>query len=165
MKTKQTFATILLAFMVCYSLAAFAQRVIDFNALPRTDVILPVPNGFGGMNWGNFDYVTDQLITDTNNFAFPALYHKPWTATMSAEDPSEPYRPVGMTVRGQYGTTLTLYAYNRGVFVGSKSYPIAPVFTPIRTPAEWGAITQITFAATDSQHQSAIFNLFNLTLQ
>ena len=70
-----------------------------------------------------------------------------------------------MSVVGQYNTTLTLYGYNHGSFVGSKSYPLAPFLTPIGVPPDWGEITQVTFVCRDSQQKVAIYNLWSVTLQ
>ena len=166
MKTKTIATTLMLATVLCLSLAAFGQTIINFNGLPQTGAPLPIPNGYAGMNWGNFDYITEQLKTGIQNVAFPAFTGPgPTAETMSAVNPGTPYTLEGMVVSGQYGSTLTLYGYNNGVFAGSKSYPLAPVLTPIRVPPEWGPITQTTFVCVDSSYHPAIFNLFNLTLQ
>lgn len=51
MKIHRTFATALLGLTVCFSLAANAQKLIDFSSLPWTDKPLPIPDGYAGMNW------------------------------------------------------------------------------------------------------------------
>ena len=163
MKLDRTFTTILLGVTLCFSLAAAAQTIIDFSNLPQTGVLLPVPNGYGGMNWGNFDYFTELLKTGTRNVAVPAFGST--SQTMSSAEPNQSFHVIGMSVVGQYNTTLTLYGYNHGSFVGSKSYPLAPLLTPIRVPPDWGEITQVTFVCRDSQQKVAIYNLWSVTLQ
>jgi hypothetical protein len=163
MKLNSAFPTVLLGLTLCFSLAAAAQKVIDFNGLPKTGVLLPIPNGYAGMNWGNFDYITQKLKGDVRNVAVPSLTST--AQTMSSADPHQPYQLLGMAVVGSWNTTLTLYAYNHGSFVGSKSYPLAPLLPPIRIPPEWGEITQVTFVCRDSQQRVAIYNLWSLTLQ
>jgi hypothetical protein len=163
MELNRTFATFLLGLTLCFSLAAGAQQVIDFSRLPKTGFFLSIPDGYGGMNWGNFDYITEELKSGTRNVAVPPS--STTAQTMSAADPNQPFRVLGAAVVGQYNTSLTLYGYNHGSYVGSKSYPLAPVLTPIRIPTDWGEITQVTFVCTDSQQKPAIFHLWSLTLQ
>ena len=163
MKLNRALATVLLGITLCFSLAAAAQKVIDFSGLPYTGVLLPIPNGYAGMNWGNFDYITEQVKGDVRNVAVPSLFST--AQTISAAQPNQPFQMLGASVVGMYNTTLTLYGYNHGSFVGSKSYPLAPVLTPIRIPAEWGEITQVTFVCRDSQNKPVIFNLWSLTLE
>jgi hypothetical protein len=167
MKTNKIFATVILASLLCLALSAAAQNVLNFNGLPQTGAPKPIPSGYGGMNWGNFDYITEQLKQGVTNVAFPAFSsgRGGTTATMTALEPNQPYTLEGMAVTGQYNTTLTLTAYSKGVYIGSQSYPLAPVLTPIRAPSSWGAITEVRFSCVDSQHNGAIFNLFNLTFQ
>lgn len=154
--------TILLCSTLCFSVAASAQKVIDFSGLPKTGVLLPIPNGYAGMNWGNVDYITEQVKGDVRNVAVPSLFST--AQTMSAADPNQPFQMIGAAVVGQYHTTLTLYGYDHGSFVGSQSYPLTPFFTPIRIPADWGEITQVTFICRDSQQKQAMYNLWSLTL-
>jgi hypothetical protein len=166
MKTKM-FATLVSVSLLCLALSAAAQTVLDFNGLPTTDPPKPIPSGYGGMNWGNFDYVTEQLTRGITNIAFPAFANGlgPSVETMSAVDPDLGFHLIGAAVTGQSSTTLTLSGYNEGLYVGSQSYPLNPLLTPIRIPSSWGAITQVKFVCTDSQGKSAIFNLFSLTFE
>ena len=163
MKLNPTLATVLLGITLCFCLAASAQKVIDFSSLPRTDNVLPIPSGYAGMNWGNFNYVTQQLKGDVRNIAIPAFFTT--AQTMSSADPNQPFQMLGVAVVGVPGTALTLYGYNHGSFVGSETYPLAYWLTPIRIPTDWGGITQVTFVCRDSQKKPAIFNLWSLTLQ
>ena len=66
MKPNRSLATVVLGITLCFSLAAAAQKVIDFSGLPKAGVLLPIPNGYGGMNWGNFDYITELLKSGTS---------------------------------------------------------------------------------------------------
>jgi hypothetical protein len=163
MKTRMIATTLMLIAVLCFSLAAAAQKVIDFSSLPWTDRPLPIPNDYADMNWGNFNYMTQMLKGDVRNIAVPSFFST--AETMSSADPNQPFQMLGAAVVGQPNTTLTLYGYNRGSFVGSKSYPLAWRLTPIRIPTDWGGITQVTFVCTDSQKKPAIFNLWSLTLQ
>jgi hypothetical protein len=167
MKNHKRFATLVSMSLLCLAMSAAAQNVLDFNGLPRTGAPKPIPSGYGGMNWGNFDYITEQLTQGLTNVAFPAFANGlgPTVETMSAVDPEQGFHLIGAAVTGPYNTTLTLSAYNEGEYVGSQSYPLAPVLPPIRIPSSWGAITQVKFVCTDSQGKSAIFNLFSLTFQ
>jgi hypothetical protein len=162
MKNRITLATIVLA-IVCFSLTAAAQRIIDFGDLPRTGAPLPIPSGYAGMNWHNVNYITERLSTGVVNVAVPAF--NSWGQTMSSENPAQPFQLLGLSVVGQFNTTLTLYAYNHGTFVGSQAIPLAPVLPPIRIPAEWGTITQLTFVCMDSQHRPTMYNLWSLVLE
>jgi hypothetical protein len=163
MKLNRTLATLSLGLTLCFSLAAAAQKVIDFSGLPKTGVLLPIPNDYAGLNWGNIDYITEQFRDEVRNVAVSSFSST--AQTMSSADPNHPYRLLGMAVVGQYNTTLTLYGYNHGSFVGSKSYPLAQLLTPIRIPAEWGEITQVTFVCRDRQQKPAIYNLWSLTFE
>jgi len=73
MKLNRKIATVLLGLTLCFSLAAAAQKVIDFSGLPKTGVLLPIPNGYGGMNWGNLHYITEEPNDGTRNVAVPRL--------------------------------------------------------------------------------------------
>ena len=84
---------------------------------------------------------------------------------MSAVNPGTPDTLEEMVVSGQYGSTLTLYGYNNGVFAGSREHPLAPVLTPIACRRSGERSRKTTFVCVDSSHHPAIFNLFNLTLQ
>jgi hypothetical protein len=163
MKLNRGLATVLLGLTLCFSLAAAAQTVIDFSSLPVTDKPLPIPDGYAGMNWGNINYITTQLKDDVRNIAVPSFFST--AQTMSSADPNQPFWMLGAAVVGQPNTTLTLYAYKNGSFVGSKRYPLAWRLTPIRIPPDWGGITQVTFVCTDSQRKPAMYNLWSLTLQ
>src|SRR5262249_44150111 len=103
------------------------------------------------------------LTNGFQNVAFPASGTS--APSMTAVNPREPFQLLGLAAKGDYGTTLTLYAYNNGVFVGSQSYALAPFFTPLRVPSEWGDISQVTFLCRDAQQRPAIFNLYSLTLE
>ena len=124
MKLNRKIATVLLCLTLCFSLAAAAQKVIDFSGLPKTGVLLPIPNGYGGMNWGNLDYITEEPNDGTRNVAVPSFTST--AETMSAADPNQPFHVLGMAVVGLANTTLTLHAYSHGSYVGSKSYPLSP---------------------------------------
>ena len=161
MKAKLTVT--LVAAVLCLSGLASAQQIIDFSGLPLTGAPLPIPSGYAGMNWNELWYTTLRSTNGIRNLAFPAFGSG--AQTMTAASPAQPFQLLGLAVKGDYGTTLTLYVYNHGAFVGSQSYNLAPVFTPLRAPAEWGAITQVTFICHDAQQRPAIFNLYSLTLQ
>ena len=163
MKLNRTFATVLSGVTLCFSLAAVAQKVIDFSGLKKTGVLLPIPNGYGGMNWGNFDYFTELLKSGMRNVAVTDLAST--AQTMSSATPNQTFQVLGMAVVGQYNTTLTLYGYNHGSFVGSKSYRLAPILTPILAPQNWREINQVTFVCRDSQQKPAIYSLWSVTLE
>lgn len=167
MKSRIALLTSLMIAVVAFSLAAVAQTVIDFSGLPRTGVLLPIPSGYAGMNWGDLDYFTEQFSKGPQNVGVPAMFgHGPaGSETMTSADPNRPYQLLGMAVTGQYGTTLKLIGYNKGVYVGSHTYNIGPNLTPIRVPQQWGQITQVTFVCRDTNNAPAVFALYNLTLQ
>lgn len=162
MRTNRTLFLVALATLLSVSLAASAQHVIDFNSLPRTGTPLPIPSGYAGMNWGNMDYFTELLVDNLRNVALPG--RNSFAQTFSSTNPSQPFQLLGISVTGNSGTTLTIYAYNNGVFVGSLSYGLSPFLPPIRIPDEWGSLTQVTLVCRDAQQRPAIFTLSSLTL-
>ena len=162
MKSNRILSLVVLATLLSISLAASAQHVIDFNSLPRTGVPLPIPSGYAGMNWGSMDYFTQLLINHVGNVALPGT--NSFAQTISAVNPSQPFQLLGMSVTGIWGTTLTIHAYNNGVFVGSQSYPLSPYLPPVRIPDAWGNLTQVTLVCRDAQQRPAIYTLSSLTL-
>lgn len=162
MRTNRILSLVALSTLLSVSLAAAAQHVIDFNSLPRTGTPLPIPSGYAGMNWGSMDYFTELLVNNVTNVALPA--RNSFAQTISAANPSQAFRLLGMSVTGNWGTSLTIYAYNNGVFVGSQSYALSPFLPPIRIPDEWGGLTQVTLVCRDAQQRPAIFTLSSLTL-
>jgi hypothetical protein len=140
---------------------AAALTVIDFNGLPVTGAPLPIPNGYAGMNWNGLDYVTRLYKSGIQNIAVPT--YGSTAQTMTTANPGQPFRLFGLTATGEYNTTLTIYAYNNGAFVGSKTYYLTPFVTPLPVP-DWGNATQLTFVGRDDKQRPAVFNLYNLTL-
>ena len=114
MKLNRKIATVLLGLTLCFSLVAVAQKVIDFSGLPKTGVLLPIPNGYGGMNWGSLDYITVELKDGTRNLTVPSFAST--AQTMSAADPNQPFQVLGMAVVGLANTTLTQHAYSHGPY-------------------------------------------------
>ena len=153
----------LVAAVLCLSGLAAAQQIIDFSGLPLTGAPLPIPSGYAGMNWNDLWYTTLRFTDGIRNVAVPAFGSS--AQSMTAANPAQPFQLLGLAVKGDYGSTLTLYAYNKGGFTGSQSYALAPVFTPLRTPLDWGEITQVTFVCRDAQQRPANFNLYSLTLR
>jgi hypothetical protein len=140
---------------------AAALTVIDFNGLPVTGAPLPIPNGYAGMNWSGLDYVTRLSTSGIQNIAVPTFGST--AQTMTAANPGQPFRLFGLAATGEYNTTLTIYAYDNGKFLGSQTFHLAPVFTPMPVP-DWGNATQLTFIGRDANQRPAVFNLYNLTL-
>ncbi len=162
MNSNRILSLVVLATLLSISLAASAQHVINFNGLPRTGTPLPIPSGYAGMNWGNMDYFTELLINHVGNVALPST--NSFAQTISAVNPSQPFQLLGMSATGISGTTLMIYAYKNGVFVGSQSYPLSPYLPPIKIPDEWGDLTQVTLVCRDAQQRPAIYTLSSLTL-
>lgn len=162
MKANRITTLVVFATVLSISLVASAQHVIDFNALPRTGVPLPIPSGYAGMNWGNMDYVTELLVNHVTNVAVPGT--NSFAQTISPVQPTQPFQLLGMSVTGISGTTLTIYAYNNGVYVGSQSYALSPFLPPVKFPDDWGSLTQITLVCRDAQQRPAIYTLNSLTL-
>jgi hypothetical protein len=164
MKTR-LMVTIVAAVMCLSGLAAAqqTQRIIDFSGLPLTGAPLPIPSGYAGMNWNDLWYTTLRFTEGIRNVALPAFGSH--AQSMTAANPSQPFQLLGLAVKGDYGSTLTVYAYTNGGFTGSQSYSLAPLFTPVRIPLEWGPVTQVTFICRDAQQRPANFNLYSLTLQ
>ena len=100
------------------------------------------------MNWRDFNYATEFMNSGTRNVAVPGI-GGPFE-TMSSADSNQSFKVLGLSVLGYSGLTLTLQGFNHGVFVGSKSYPLSPMLTPLRVPPEWGRITQLTFLCMNS---------------
>lgn len=162
MKSNRILSLVVLATLLSISLAASAQHVIDFNSLPRTGTPLPIPSGYAGMNWGNMDYITELLVNKVGNVALPGT--NSFAQTISTVNPSLPFQLLAMSVTGISGTTLTVYGYNNGVFVGSQSYGLSPYLPPIKIPDNWGSLTQVTLVCRDAQQRPAIYTLGSLTL-
>jgi len=156
-----TFRSLVLTLALCLPIAAAAQDFINFNGLPVTGAPRPIPGGYAGMNWNGLYYITNRFSTDLQNVAFPAL--GTGAPSMVAVDAQHPYELLSISATGDYNSTLTLYAFNRGAFIGSHTYSLAPVLTPLQVPQEWGATTQVTFLCLDGQQRPAIFNLYSLT--
>jgi len=119
MKLNRKIATVLLGLTLCFSLAAAAQKVINFGGLPKTGVLLPIPNGYRSMNWGNLDYITEELADGTRNVAVP--WFTSTAETMSAADPNQPFHVLGMAVVGLANTTLTLHATTMRSYLGRSA--------------------------------------------
>ncbi len=71
MKTNRNCLTVFLGLALCLSMTAAAQTIIDFSGLRYIEGSAPIPNGYAGMNWGNFKYGTDYVSGVTRNVAFP----------------------------------------------------------------------------------------------
>ena len=164
MKLNRSFATVLLGLTLCFSLAAAAQTVVGFLTLPETGVALPIPNGYGGMNWGNFNYITEQLRSGPRNVALPA-FSSGGLRLCRRPSPANRFRCLACRWldRVQHHPDLACVQPRSVCWVAELS--AGAVLTPIRVPGEWGAITQATFVCRDSQQRAAIFKLWSVTLQ
>jgi hypothetical protein len=141
---------------------AAALSILDFNGLPFTGAPLPIPSGYAGMNWTGLDYVTTKFANGPRqNIAVPAAGTS--AQVMTTAVPGESFRLFGLSATGYYSTTLTVYAYNSGKFVGSRTFNLAPVHTPMQFPEDWGNVTQVTFVSRDAEQRPAPFNLYSLT--
>jgi hypothetical protein len=160
MKRNNNNALVVLAALVCFSLPLAAQSTIDFNSLSQTNHYLPIPSGFGGMNWGNLDYIT----FSGQNVGMPVFNTS--AQTMSAANPGQSFHLDSLTVSAQTGVIMSVYGYNQGVFVGSQSYALSPSPAVLNIPSSWGNVTSVTFACyTHIGVKPALYELHNVTVQ
>ena len=155
-------ATLMFAALVSFSLPIAAQSTIDFLSLPQTNRYLPIPAGYGGMSWGNLNYITTSLNGNPTNSGAPVFNSS--AQTISAASPGQAFQLVSLTASGQNSFVLTVHGYNQGVHVGSRMYVLSPTPTVLNIPQSWGNVTLITLVCWTHFGNPAPYMLYRLAL-
>jgi len=151
----------LFAFILALVLGASASTV-NFAGLPAVPTPTLVPNGYGGLNWTNFYYVSPAWSgagdgfrrgPDSLNLAYMgegACEKEGASCSASISSNSLGLSPnYGFTVQsaivaaGNHSETINVSAYNSGQFVGAEQYSLSTSLEEINFPAAWGTITQL----------------------
>lgn len=141
----------------------FAQKVIDFHELPKTDTRLPVPDGYANMHWENLYYVTNQLVWSQSNFIFPNLLLNTPVQVISAADPNGSFNLESIAVTGDPGTELTVQAFNGQKYVGFVSLYLDNQNAPWLLP-RWGWVTTLVLNARKGNNL-AVYTISNIVLR
>ena len=160
---KRKLALVVLAALVSFSLPIAAQSTIDFASLPQTNRYLPIPAGYGGMNWGNLNYITASVNGNPTNVGAPVFNSS--SQTIVAANPGQTFQLASLTASGQNSVVLTIHGYNQGVHVGSQMYVLSATPKALNVPASWGNLTSITLVCETHFGNPAPYMLFSLALR
>ncbi len=140
---------VLLICVLALAVGATAQEDLNFANLPQVSVRSPMPNGYGGLIWSNILFVTPSLWVGSGlgyrdglagrDVAFIGgrvcqLVQEACYGTISSAGGPTGFQPVSATMTAGVGpksneitpgnlgqTSITVFAYNNGDFVGSAS--------------------------------------------
>lgn len=168
---------LLLTCVVALTLGATAQAHLDFSDMPLVSNPLPLPNGYGQLDWGNFFYVEPYQWpgSDTGfkngpvgqDVAFVGwqacrLYRESCFGTISGP---RGFALVSANVAGGHGTTsVTAVAYRNGSYVGTANYFLTTQMRTINFPSSWGVVTQVTLEVSGGPGDLVVYSLTLYTL-
>ena len=171
---------VVLAFALAVAISATAQENLNFADLPPVSSPVPIPNGYGQLNWQNIYYVDpekwpgagpgykDELIEgkpSTQDVAFVGgkvcrqLQQACFGTVSSPPGGSTGFLAASANVAGGFGPTYVIVtAYNNGRYVGSVSSPLGTQLQILNFPASWGIITQLVLQ-TDAPDDLVLYDL------
>lgn len=164
--------TCLLALMV----PASAQANLTFSNLPSVKNPLPMPNGYGGLTWGNLFFVnpdeysgagsgyklgvpnSDVVFVDgefcrLGNVCYGTLSNATGFVLVSAN-----------AAAGFGPTAISVSAYRNGQFVGTQNYFLTTEMRTLNFPASWGAITYVSIQVDGAPGSFVLYDLKLYTL-
>ena len=159
------------------ALSANAQEDLNFGNLPLVSSPSPMPNGYGGLSWGNFFYVNPfswadagpgyKLSNKAGDVAFIGgefcqLSGKSCFGTLT--------NPLGFVlvsanVAGGYGPAAVIAtAYKNGSFVGTANYFVGTKMEALQFPSSWGVVTEVDFQVTGATGDLVFYSISLYTL-
>lgn len=152
--------------------SASAQQQLNFANLPLVNSPAMMPNGYGGLSWGNFFYVNPygwsgagpgyQLGPQGEDVAFVGgLFCRLNGNTCYGilTDPAG-FELVSADVAGGYGpAAVTATAYNNGTFVGTANFIVGTQMRELDFPSSWGLVTEVQLQVTGQTNDLVVYNL------
>lgn len=161
--------------MICVGIgllfAAFNAQAqqLNFSELPFVKSPLPMPAGYGRLNWANVFYVNPyawsgagagfRLQPSTGDVAFIGgqFCQLSGIACTGSINSVLGFQLLTAQVAGGYGpTAVTVRAYRNGTFVGVAQYVITPRVQNMNFPLSWGLVTEVMFEV-NGQPGSLVF--------
>jgi hypothetical protein len=175
MKMKKTLAT--LACLMALAIGATAQQQLNFSNLPLVSSPSMMPNGYGGLSWGNFFFVNPyswsgagpgyELGAQGEDVAFVGglfcrLQSNSCTGILSN---TSGFELLSAQVAGGYGpASVTATAYNNGTSLGSMNFFVGTAMQTVNFPSSWGIATEVQFQVTGQTDDLVVYNVSLYTI-
>jgi hypothetical protein len=142
---------VLFVFMISFALSGMAgASVLDFDDL--SDTLKPIPNGYGGYHWSNFNYLDATDVKFTHSGYHAALLSPRTVAYNSlAKDASivsdTPFNFSGTYFTGAWnnGLHIAVTGYLSGEVVGTDDFVASAYASTWYAPSWSGAVDKLTF--------------------
>ena len=163
---------VVLACLLALAIGATAQQQLNFSTLPLVSSPSLMPNGYGGLSWGNFFYVNPsswpgagpgfRLGSQSGDVAFVGglLCRLQNQACFGILSSSSGFELLSAQMAGGYGpAAVTATAYNNGAYIGSMNFFVGASMETVNFPASWGVVTEIQFQVTGQTDDLVVYNL------
>ena len=132
--------------------------LITFDDLPSPALDVPIPNGYHGLNWSNFDYLTASLtahngyqnaVVSSDNVAFNA------GGTLAVAS-ADPFTVNSMYLTGAWnnGLDVTLSGYNGATLVHTTTV-VVNTSGPSFVTLDWANLTSLDFSSSGGTENPA----------
>lgn len=171
MKTLISTACLILCLMALVTGVA-AQAQLNFSNLPLMSTPSLMPNGYGGLSWGNFFYVDPfdwagagpgyRLGTNNGDVAFIGGLFCLLQANSCIGVLSNPggFELVSAEVAGGYSpAAVTATAYNNGTYIGRMNFFVGTSKQAVNFPSSWGMVTEVQFRVTGQTDDLVFYNV------
>jgi len=146
----------LLLFVLVLAIAASAQQDINFSNLPDVSNPTPLPLGYQSLNWSCLFYVDPgkwsgsgpgfdrrNHIAGTDVAFGPGSCAGPGGSSSISSVDGRGFQLLSATAAAGYSNmSLTVMAYNHGIYVGSDTFLLTTDTQVLNFPPAWGYITQ-----------------------
>jgi hypothetical protein len=170
---KSLFSTsCLILCLLALTVGASAQQQLNFSNLPLVNSPALMPNGYGGLNWGNFFYVDPfewsgagsgyELGPQGQDVAFiGGLFCRlGGNACYGVLSSSATFELVSAQVAGGYGpAAVTASAYNNGTYVGSMNFFVGTEMRTVNFPSSWGLVTEVQLQVTGQTDDLVVYDV------
>ena len=163
--------------LLALATGASAQQQLNFSNLPLVSSPAMMPNGYGGLSWGNFFYVNPytwssagpgyQLGAQGQDVGFVGglycrLQSNSCTGVLSK---TAGFELVSATVAGGYGpAAVTATAYNNGTYVGTMNFFVGTSMQTVNFPSSWGIVTDIQLQVAGPADDLVVYSLSFYTI-
>jgi len=163
---------VVLACLLALATGATAQQQLNFSTLPLVNSPSLMPNGYGGLNWGNFFYVNPyswsgagpgyRLGVQGEDVAFIGglFCQLNGNTCYGILSDSAGFELVSARVAGGYDSAaVTATAYNNGAYVGSMNFFVGTAMETVNFPSSWGLVTEVQLQVTGQTNNLVVYDL------
>jgi hypothetical protein len=146
------------AVVVAMTASSGHADLITFDDLPSPALDVPIPNGYHGLNWSNFDYLTASLtshngyqnaVVSSDNVAFNA------GGTLAVAS-ADPFSVTSMYLTGAWnnGLNVTLSGYNGATLLDTTTV-VVNTSGPTLVTLDWANLTALDFSSSGGTENPA----------